>query len=280
MVPASVTEFLRRDELRHITPLKMLTLFGDALRVVPIRAAASNGYLFVMPIASSQWDRVKYPNAVHSVYVALPVNAGSELIAAAALHVLRETSEESFVIKTIERSLIDALHASRDSRTPLRYQLALLTFTPQHANAATGSVTADGVNTASANAACICYDHIPNEACALLAAHNVYSETELETMFADGSARCWLRVASDAPVAVALTFANSKMLHEIGSLYVRPDARRSRHAEALVRAALHDLAARGLKIRYVVDAENAASIALAKRCGLREALRSEHWLSN
>jgi ribosomal protein S18 acetylase RimI-like enzyme len=276
----SSTEFLHGDELRHITPLKMLTLFGDALRVVSIRTNTSNGFLFFMPCASSQWDRMKYPSTVYSVYVAVPGNADADLIATAAHAVLRETSGKSFVIKTIERSLIDALQVSNDVRMPLRYQLALLTFTPQPASAVAKTMVSDATYATDEDVVCVCREHIPNEARALLDTHDVYSSAELETMFADGSARCWLRIAGNKPVAIALTFANSKTLHEIGSLYVRPDVRRAGHAEALVRTALHDLEVRGLKVRYVVDAENAASIALAMHCGLREALRSEHWLSN
>ena len=104
-------------------------------------------------------------------------------------------------------------------------------------------------------------------------------------MFADGSARCLLRFDGDGdeadrhPVAIALSFPNTPTLHEIGSLYVAPHARRAGHASALVHAALADIALRDLAARYVVDATNAPSIELAKRCGLREVMRVEHWLS-
>jgi ribosomal protein S18 acetylase RimI-like enzyme len=281
MVAASepVTEFLRNDELRHITPLKMFTLFGEALHVVPVRSTTKQGYVFIMPRAASQWDSEKYPSAMYSIYVALPVDADAELIAASASTVLRESAGQPFVIKTIEPKLIDALQNTNDARLPLRYQLALLTLTPteRHATLARRDIIEN--DSTSNGARSVCYDHIPHDAQTLLDAHDVYSASEMQTMFADASARCWLRYVGDAPVAIALTFANSTTLHEIGSLYVRADARRAGHAEALVRAALHDLENRALKIRYVVDAENAASIALATRCGLQEALRSEHWLS-
>ena len=98
-------------------------------------------------------------------------------------------------------------------------------------------------------------------------------------MFADGSARCLLRLVGDTPVTIALSFPNTQTLHEIGSLYVSPPARRTGHADALVRAALVDNASRSMRVRYVVDATNVPSITLAKRCGLREVMRLEHWLA-
>ena len=124
-------------------------------------------------------------------------------------------------------------------------------------------------------------NHIPASARALLAAHDVYSDSELATMFADGSARCLLSFDSDEsePEAIALTFPNTRTLHEIGSLYVAPHVRRAGHASALVRAALTDVAARNLAVRYLVDATNVPSITLAQRCGLREVMRLEHWLA-
>ncbi len=279
-------KFLHADELRHISPLKMRTMFGEALRAVPVCGHSTSGFIFIMPRAASQWDSAKYPSVQHSIYVALPAYADDALVELTAATVLAESAGESFVVKTIERKVIDALQRTSSARMPLRYQLALLTFTPTRSSAATTPPalsehdTIENTERAVPSVRSVCCDHIPNDARALLDAHNVYSATELNTMFADGVARCWLRYANDAPVAVALTFANSKTQHEIGSLYVRADARRAGHAEALVRSALHDLATRELKVRYVVDAENTASISLATRCGLQETFRAEHWLSN
>jgi GNAT superfamily N-acetyltransferase len=273
---SALFEFLESDELRHITPLKMLTMFGNTLSVFPIEANSERGVVFVMPRAASQWDTSKYPSAVHSVYTALPATASESLIAAAAQRVLLETRNEPFVVKTIERRLIERLQASGDARMPMHYALALLTFTPIKALAPVLDSTYES-STIDAQFKSVCYEQIPQAAWPLLNAHDVYSKAELSKMFADGTARCWLRFVRDEAKAVLLTFANSKTLHEIGSLYVHANARRARHAQALVRAALDDIDKRGLKVRYVVDATNNASISLAQQCGLCEALRAEHW---
>jgi ribosomal protein S18 acetylase RimI-like enzyme len=155
--------------------------------------------------------------------------------------------------------------------------LALLTFTPDEQTISLPSAVESQTMNSARSAR---FDHILQAAWPLLEAHNAYSRDELDGMFADGTARCWLRFVGNEAVAALLTFANSKTLHEIGSLYVHPSARRAGHAQALVRAALDDIAARGLKVRYASDATNSASISLAQQCGLHEVLRAEHWYTS
>jgi ribosomal protein S18 acetylase RimI-like enzyme len=269
----ALRDFLEQDELRHITPLKMLAMFGDVSRVFRISANDEHGYVLTMLRAASiQWDNEKYPDATHVVYVALRAHASDALIEATAQCILRETRGEPFVVKTIESRLIDALQASKDSRMPMIYRLSLSTFIPDESTAIANE--AAHMQSATHNS---CYAHVPTAAQELLATHNVYNERDLATMFADGSARCWLRFLNEEPVAVLLTFANTNSLHEIGSLHVHTSARRAGHARSLVRDAIDDLRNRGLSLRYVVDTTNKASIALAELCGLRLALRLEHW---
>lgn len=265
--------FLEEDELRHVSPLKMLLLFGDALKVFSVGAGDERGYVMTMPCAASHWASQHYPGVTWVVHIALREGASAELIAIAAERVLRDTQREPFVVVTVEPRLTSALQASGDARAPLAYRLALLTFVP---TAATMAIVCESVDGSIRNA---CHTRVPDDARNLLASHNTASDRELETIFADGNARCWVRFVDGEPVAVLLTFANSKSLHEIGSLHVAANYRRAGHARALVGAALADLRERGLSIRYVANATNEASIALAQQCGLRLALRSEHWVS-
>ena len=202
----------------------------------------------------------------------LSASHSAALIDVCARAILQQAGTDSFVVKTCDLPLISALHTLRPTLT---YQRALCTFTPD----ATVHVEPDRL----ANAIVLVQvtDHVPSSARVLLAAHDVYSDGEQAVMFSDGSARCLLSFSVDAdePAAVALTFPNTRTLHEIGSLYVAPHVRRARHASALVRAALTDVAARNLAVRYLVDATNVPSITLAQRCGLREVMRLEHWLA-
>lgn len=267
---AALDVFLATDELRHITPLKMLALFRDHIRIVPINALGEHAFLLLMPRSASLWDTAHYPDATLVIFPVLAALHSDAMLTACVQAILLSAAGEKFVVKTCERDLIAAL---RSAVPTLSYQRALCTFMPTH-QAGSGLVSpADLSSTVQLTA------HVPPDAFPLLVAHGVYSQSELETLFADGSARCLLRCVEGTPVAVALSFPNSPTLHEIGSLYVSPPARRAGHASALVRAALAHNASCGLRVRYVVEATNAPSINLAKRTGLREAMRLEHWLA-
>ena len=270
-----LTQFLNEDELRHITPLKLLGLYRERIRVVLVYAGVEQAFLLLLPRAASQYDTAKYPSASLVVFPALSASPSAAMIAASVRAIIDSAGAETFVVKSCELLLIAAL---RTTLPALSYQRALLTFTP---NADDGAVSVGSVLKSSVRIT----THIPPQALSLLAAHDNYSASELDTMFADGSARCLLRFDGDGdeadrhPVAIALTFPNTPTLHEIGSLYVAPQARRAGHASVLVHAALADIARRDLAARYVVDATNAPSIELAARCGLREVMQLEHWLS-
>ena len=272
---ARLAQFLNEDELHHITPFKLLGLYRGRVRVVLVSEGVEQAFLLMLPRAASQYDTAKYPSASLVVFPALSASPSAAMIDTCVAAILENAGADAFVVKSCELLLIAALRAASPE---LSYQRALLTFTP---NAEDGAGSAGSASKSSVRIT----THITPEAGALLAAHDVYSASELDTMFADGSARCLLRFDGDGDeagrhaVAIALTFPNAPTLHEIGSLYVAPLARRVGHASVLVRAALADIARRGLAARYVVDATNAPSIELATRCGLREVMRLEHWLS-
>ena len=267
----TLATFLHQNELRHITPLKVLGLFGTQLQSVSLRVADDVAYLLWSRRDVSQYDSAKYPSADVVFYPALNVAPSAAMLDVCARAILDEARGRNFVVKTIEPELVVALRALAPT-AHFNYERALCTFTvaPDAGTSAAGAAaSAHNVRVTRA---------ITDEARPLLDAHDVYSTGELETMFADENGRCFVSFDGDVAVGVALSFPNSSSLYEIGSLYVAPVARRAGHASALVRAALADVAARGLAVRYVVDATNAPSIALAERCGLREAMRLEHWL--
>ena len=267
----TLATFLHQNELRHITPLKVLGLFGTQLQSVSLRVADDVAYLLWSRRDVSQYDSAKYPSADVVFYPALNAAPSAAMFGVCARAILDEARGRTFVVKTIEPALVVALRALAPT-AHFNYERALCTFTvaPDAGTSAAGAAaSAHNVRVTRA---------ITDEARPLLDAHDVYSTGELETMFADENGRCFVSFDGDVAVGVALSFPNSSSLYEIGSLYVAPVARRAGHASALVRAALADVAARGLAVRYVVDATNAPSIALAERCGLREAMRLEHWL--
>lgn len=65
---------------------------------------------------------------------------------------------------------------------------------------------------------------------------------------------------------------------EVGGLFTAPDSRGRGWATRVVRMAVTHLGDRGLRTRYVVREDNAASLAVARRVGLREYSRLEYWI--
>lgn len=292
---------LRHDPLRHITPLKMLALYGAAMRVIPLNTAPKSGesaaLVMITPRAVSQYDQTHYADVDWVVYPALPEDADAALVERCVDAVLMAVGDASFVVKTIDEPVVAALRGRLPERRAPQYRRALCTFGVADDAAFTArSARHEGIDPndmepRELSAATIrVSDHLPAEALPLLRAHAVYSETELITLFAEGAARCHLRFehplansagasgASPAAVGVLLTFPNTPEIHEIGSLHVHGAARRAGHARALLASALDDLRRRQLTARYVVDATNAPSIALAQACGLQERLRLSHWV--
>ncbi|TAG49446.1 MAG: GNAT family N-acetyltransferase [Betaproteobacteria bacterium] len=250
----------------------MRLLFGELVQWRWVELGDERGLLFWMPRAKSQWDTGKYPLAQHVVYPAFASGASPSLCGMAARQILELTHCESFVVKTIDDGIVAALQALVGAARSMRFERALITFSRNGAVATTAA--GDSPNDTDE---LHCFASIPDSARALLDAHDVYSPSDLATMFSSGDARCWTVSRANVPVAIALSFPNTTRLHEIGSLYVHPNVRRAGLGRRLVCAALADLSARGLSVRYVVDAQNAASIALAERCNLREAMRLAHW---
>jgi ribosomal protein S18 acetylase RimI-like enzyme len=269
----SLESFLHQNELHHITPIKVLGLFGSQLRSIPLGVAGETAHLLWSMREVSQYDSAKYPTADVVFYPAFNIAPPMAMLVVCARTILDEARGRTFVVKTIEARLLDALRVAAPAAR-FNYERALCTFTVA-GDAAVQLPATDSTRQAHQIRATTT---ITDEAQPLLDAHNVYSASELRTMFAQGDGRCFVSFDGGSAVAVALSFPNSPSLYEIGSLYVSPDARRAGHASALVLTALADLAARGLAVRYVVDATNAPSIALAERCGLREVMRLEHWL--
>ncbi len=292
---------LMRDPFRHITPLKMASLYGTAVRVIPLRTGRASGesaaLVMITPRAVSQYDQTHYADVDWVVYPALPEGADATLVAGCVGAVLMAVGDASFVVKTIDEAVVAALHERLPDRRAPQYRRALCTFGVADDAAFTArsarhdGIDPDDIAPRELSAATIrVSDHLPAEALPLLRAHAVYSESELIALFAEGTARCHLRFAhppanfadvsnaSPAAVGVLLTFPNTPEIHEIGSLHVHRAARRAGHARALLASALDDLRRRRLTARYVVDATNTPSIALAQACGLQERFRLSHWV--
>jgi ribosomal protein S18 acetylase RimI-like enzyme len=251
---------LNIDPLRHITPLKMLGMYGARAEC----ESFGNAHVLWMPGNTAQYDADNYPSAAWVVYPALAPDASAGDIDAAANRTLALANHQTICVKVSDERFIHALRA----RASVKRARALCTFLLDDA---TQTHSEPHVSSSA---------QMTSPVSALSRVHGVYSEGELAAFFSSGESRGhWIEVDGE-PVAVALTFPTTQAIHEIGGLHVLPHARRRGHAAALLRHAAHDLRSRGKTVRYVVDENNEPSIALANGCGLKEAFRLQHFLLN
>lgn len=117
----------------------------------------------------------------------------------------------------------------------------------------------------------------PDAAVRELSRLNGYHEAEVAEQRLRGCR--WFSASYDGQtVALCFVQPNTGPYWEVSGVLVRPEFRGRGLAQAVVAAAVNHLLRRGLRPRYVVDAENAPSLAVARRLGLREAGSMSHFL--
>jgi ribosomal protein S18 acetylase RimI-like enzyme len=257
MSPESIIDYLSQEAMRHITPIKLFSLYADQTTC----AWFGKNLIATVAARESQYDRLTYPHATLVAYPALTADASDSEIRACAEYIASLTATEYVILKTLDERLI----AEITRRTTCKPQRALATFLRTDIPISIPTFAKVHVE-----------PELPRNAQTLVQAHGVYSEDEIKKLFEDGEGRCfWIESASNA-LAVALSYPTTKTIHEVGNVYVTHEARRQGYARAIVCAAIENLASRGKTARYVVDTKNTASIALATQCGLAEKFRLQH----
>ena len=100
----------------------------------------------------------------------------------------------------------------------------------------------------------------------------------LEPLLDSGRAFVSIVPRDGRAVAIGFAFENYRSIWEIGGVYTLPEFRGEGLAARAVRAAIGELARRGLTPRYQVDEGNVASIRLATKIGLQPFLSLTHYL--
>ena len=100
-----LTQFLNEDELRHITPLKLLGFYRDRVRVVLVSAGVEQAFLLLLPCAASQYDTAKHPSASLIVFPALSASPSAAMIDTCVAAILENAGAEPFVVKCATRGV-------------------------------------------------------------------------------------------------------------------------------------------------------------------------------
>ncbi len=248
---SDVVRRLREDALEHVVALKMLSLYPPraTLHFIEEGSAWALGALF--PAAVSEFDLRAYPSAE---WLAL-IDGNSEGLMRGLLGALPRAE---LVLKTHHRAIARHAMESGDGRLDRTF----VSLTTEQAGLPVPAHVSDGGEL--------------DEALARAFARYGNDVEFLGRAFRQGGAR-WFAVRGGGTIRSAcLVYQNYGSIWEVAGLFTEPEWHRQGLAREVVAAALNYLVSTKLQPRYQVDAENFASLAVARSLGLAEFLRVEH----
>lgn len=250
---AGIVAVLEKEPLRHVVLLKHLALFPEQTVAYHVLSAAGQGFLVLLETAASPYDRDTYPQAERIVLLSGDgpdaTRALLRLVPARSVLVFKLTSDQ-------DRAVVA-------ERFQLEHKVTYHSFT-----ADAPFSREPGVEVTDR----------PDPAILDLLEAQGHARDWVQSLMAAGRAfACCLRL-SGAPVSACFAFQTHGPVWEVGGVFTLQAHRGRGHAARVVRMAHAVLAERGLIARYHVHAENHASLALARRIGLRPFQTLEHHL--
>lgn len=244
-----VIERLRKEALRHIVALKLLRLYSQHARL-QLREEGPNWALTVVfPASVADYDARTYPTAEFVVVV--DGNSANMMRALLgdlpAAEIVLKTSHEAIACSALERGG--------------RLQRTFISFTGGERALPIPEDVADGT----------ALD--PDLAEAFARFGNDVSF--LDNAFRHG-ARWFAKRCGNEVRSACVVYQNFESVWEIAGVFTQPEWRRQGLARRVVSAGLQHLLRAKLQPRYQVDAENHASVKLARSLALTEFLRVEH----
>ncbi|WP_405113398.1 GNAT family N-acetyltransferase [Paenibacillus sp. FSL K6-1217] len=246
---------LRRNPLKNVTLLKMLTAYHAQIDSVLIEQQEEWGVLLLMPAATFAYDHRTYPEADTVVLM----DYSSPEVFPALLKLLPKDAKLVFKLQE------DAYRQALEPYFTLRRVRSLYSYS-----------SAEGQRF-SADEACVVSETIDERLLPLWMA-NDYSLEEITQYFADGAFAVSL-FEGDTPLSTCMVYRNEERIWEIGGVHTAEAARQRGLAQRVVRTAVYHTLQRGYIPRYQVLENNFASIRLAESIGLTRAVTLEHWVN-
>jgi RimJ/RimL family protein N-acetyltransferase len=252
--PKDACALLEKEPLKHLVTLKVLNGYSEYMRLHLIRNADQWALLSLLPAERSEWDRKAYPGADLVVLI----DGNNETFK--AIH-LASLPKGCLIFKTGDQRLKDAL-----STLPgLMLTMAFTSFTTPEGWLPPGGRLSVGISKTSDPDAFTMFQR------------NGYEPEELNRCFAHGA--CWFSRFSESTLASAcFVFQNYMSVWEIAGVHTNVEFRNRGYGKSVVLAALGYLHNAGLIPRYQAKSDNAASIALARSCGMREFITVDHYV--
>jgi ribosomal protein S18 acetylase RimI-like enzyme len=247
-----VIDALARDPLRHLVLLKQLLAYPAHVKVHRVSGPAGAATLVALDTSVSAYDRQAYPEAAVAAFIS---SDHPGLTASLMSHVPR-------CIGIVFKLSSEADLAAVESQFPVKRRSAFVSFT-----SAGGSQPAPGLHVTST----------PSDAAFRMFETQGHDRTWLKPLLHGGKAFACVLERDGEAVSACLAFENYGSIWEVGGVVTAPSHRRQGLAALVVRAALAELAQRGLAPRYQVEEHNTASIALARSAGLAPFLTIVHY---
>lgn len=246
--------FLKRNPLRNIVPLKMLTAYPAVIETRYQATGNEAAALLLFPTTAFAYDRATYPDLdLVVILAATTAEAAATLLPSIPAH-------KRLIFKLMDSTVRDLLAA----HFALQRVTAFLSY------------TASAIDQFAPHPAVVTTNQVDDRLYPHFAAQG-HDADELNRYFADGQARAFTLYQNAEPIAACFTYRNFEQIHEIGGVFTLPSERRKGHAQKVVTTAVHSLLTRGCLPRYQVHEENLPSIALAEQIGLTRFVTVEHW---
>ncbi|CQR56076.1 GNAT family N-acetyltransferase [Paenibacillus riograndensis] len=250
-----IMEKLRRNPLKNITLLKMLTAYHQVMDSYLIQQKDNWGILLLLPADAFGYDLRTYPDA--DTIVLMDYNSLEVLPAL----IERLPKNTRLVFKLQEEPSILGL----SELYPLHKVRRFYSY-----SAKPGMIfTSDGDTVLS--------EQLDERLLPLWAA-NGYSREEIMHYFEAGAFSVSL-FEGNIPLSTCFVFRNEEQIWEIGGVHTAEEGRRQGLAQRVVRTALFHTLQRGYVPRYQVQDTNVPSIRLAESLGLQLAVKLTHWIN-
>ncbi|CAM4239900.1 GNAT family N-acetyltransferase [Paenibacillus typhae] len=249
-----IMRYLRRNPLKNVTPLKMMTAYHQVMDSYLVEQAEHWGILLLLPAEAYYYDREAYPEADYIV--------------------LMDYSSLETVPDLINRIPADAKLVFKLQQEA---RLAVTPYFPLTQVRSFYSFSTTPGQIFKPDKEAVVSEQI-DERLLPLWMKNGYTPEELVHYFEDGAFSVAI-YKDTTPFSTCIVFRNGEQIWEIGAVHTADSGRRQGLAARVVSTALYHTMARGYIPRYQVQDTNIASIRLAEAAGLTLAVKLEHWIN-
>jgi len=246
-------ELLDAERFIHVSHLKMLEEYENTIEYRLIEDGSMWGVLLLLPVASSAFDAVIYPEARYVVYLAC---SDEQIIP----ELLKEIPNDKDLVFKIHRPIYRDIVGKQ---FPLIWKRAYLSYSCQSLDPCEDCP--DVIKSA-------CMD----ERLLPLWNKNGYAKSDIEKYFAKGASSFSI-YKDNKPISTCLIFHNCYDIWEVGAVHTIENERGKGYAKKVVRAALNEILKAGNVPKYQVAHSNLPSIKLAESLGMVLFLKLEHY---